>query len=220
MRRASARAQRRLLEVPDRRPRPGRTCAGGRHRRWREAGSAGLHEPGFERGAAGPEQVEQHAQGVDVGRRRDLAAMICSGAAYAGVRAASPSRVCAVSRAVASASSSFAMPKSSSFTCPSFVTSTLDGLRSRCTTRFAWACATASSTSRNRRCAPGRRVRARRSSGRSARRRCTPGRGRAGRAATAGSMSWAMCGCASRRGSCPRARSVSIAADRRRRSTA
>ena len=36
------------------------------------------------------------------------------------------------------------MPKSSSFTVPSAVTRMLDGLRSRWTIRFAWACATAS----------------------------------------------------------------------------
>ena len=41
------------------------------------------------------------------------------------------------------------MPKSSSFTCPSRVTSTFDGLRSRWTIRFACAWATADSTSRN-----------------------------------------------------------------------
>ena len=41
------------------------------------------------------------------------------------------------------------MPKSSSLTWPSGVTSTLDGLRSRWTIRFACACATASRTSRN-----------------------------------------------------------------------
>ncbi len=39
------------------------------------------------------------------------------------------------------------MPKSSSFTCPSAVTSTLDGFRSRCTTSCACACATARTTS-------------------------------------------------------------------------
>ena len=52
------------------------------------------------------------------------------------------------------------MPKSSSLTWPSAVTSTFDGLMSRCTIRFACACATAASTSRNRRMrasTPGRR---------------------------------------------------------------
>ena len=43
------------------------------------------------------------------------------------------------------------MPKSSSLTCPSVLTSTLAGLMSRWTIRLACACATASSTSRNRR---------------------------------------------------------------------
>ena len=43
------------------------------------------------------------------------------------------------------------MPKSSSLTWPSTLTSTLAGLRSRCTIRLACAWATASSTSRNRR---------------------------------------------------------------------
>ena len=41
------------------------------------------------------------------------------------------------------------MPKSSSFTRPSGVTSTLLGFRSRCSTRLLCACATAASTSRN-----------------------------------------------------------------------
>ena len=42
------------------------------------------------------------------------------------------------------------MPKSSSLTWPSALTSTFEGLRSRCTTRLACACATAASTPRNR----------------------------------------------------------------------
>ena len=46
---------------------------------------------------------------------------------------------------------SLAMPKSSSLTCPSLLTSTLAGLMSRWTIRLACACATASSTSRKRR---------------------------------------------------------------------
>ena len=43
------------------------------------------------------------------------------------------------------------MPKSSSLTCPSALTSTFEGFRSRWTTRLACAWATAASTSRNRR---------------------------------------------------------------------
>ena len=43
------------------------------------------------------------------------------------------------------------MPKSSSLTSPSVVTSTLEGLMSRWTIRLAWACATAANTSRKRR---------------------------------------------------------------------
>ena len=52
-----------------------------------------------------------------------------------------------------SLSSSFAMPKSSSFTMPSFVTRMFEGLMSRWTIRFACALPTASSTCRKRRSA-------------------------------------------------------------------
>jgi hypothetical protein len=58
----------------------------------------------------------------------------CSGALYSGVSAASSQRVAA---SPDSGSSSLAIPKSSSFTTPSCVTSTFDGFRSRCTIRFA-----------------------------------------------------------------------------------
>lgn len=56
----------------------------------------------------------------------------CSGAAYPGVITFRPVAV----RPGASASSIFAIPKSSSFTRPSSDTNTFDGLRSRCTIRF------------------------------------------------------------------------------------
>ncbi len=72
------------------------------------------------------------------------------------------------------------MPKSRSRTWPSAVTSTLEGLRSRCTTSRPWACATAASTwrkssSRARSPSADRRGRARRWVAPSR----TPGRGRA-----------------------------------------
>ena len=72
----------------------------------------------------------------------------CSGAAYFGVNATSPSRVMTVWTASVSSASSLAMPKSSSLTSPAAVTSTFDGLRSRWMIRLACACATADCTSR------------------------------------------------------------------------
>ena len=73
----------------------------------------------------------------------------CSGAAYSGDQAAAPLGVTVAGVPRPSPSNSFAIPKSSSFTCPCFATSTFDGFRSRWTIRFACACATAASTWRN-----------------------------------------------------------------------
>ena len=78
----------------------------------------------------------------------------CSGAAYSGVMAA-PAR-CVSAAAESASPSSLAMPKSSSFTCPSASTRMFEGLRSRCTTRCLCACSTAESTCRNNRCAHAR----------------------------------------------------------------
>jgi hypothetical protein len=71
----------------------------------------------------------------------------CSGEAYVGVSAASPNCVCRFSMSVSC--SSLAVPKSSRWAWPSSETSTLEGFRSRCTTRRSWANCTASSTWRN-----------------------------------------------------------------------
>ena len=70
-------------------------------------------------------------------RRLTASPRACSGLAYSGVSGTSPVRVSA-SRAPAG-SSSFAIPKSSSFGAPSAPTRMLLGPRSRCTTRWPWA---------------------------------------------------------------------------------
>ena len=59
---------------------------------------------------------------------------ICSGDAYSGV-SAHPADLRQIRLRRSPSSSSLAIPKSSSRTCPSSVTSTLEGFRSRCTTR-------------------------------------------------------------------------------------
>jgi hypothetical protein len=81
---------------------------------------------------------------------------ICSGAAYSGVRSRTPVAVSTRSDASSSASSSFAIPKSSSLGAPSGCTRMFDGLMSRCTTSRPCANCTisatrASSASRSRR---------------------------------------------------------------------
>ena len=98
---------------------------------------------------AGQEHEQQNAERVDVGRRRDGSARTCSGAAYSGVSASGGIVRELGPGPLHSASSSLPIPKSSSLICSSALTRMFDGLRSRCTTRLAWACATASATCRN-----------------------------------------------------------------------
>ena len=72
----------------------------------------------------------------------------CSGAMYASVPATTPASVSdcrdlVVPSAGSSLARRFARPKSSAFTSPSGVTTTFALLKSRCTTPFACACASA-----------------------------------------------------------------------------
>ena len=88
----------------------------------------------------------------------------CSGEAYSGVKARPASRVSAVASATPP-SSSLAMPKSSSLAWLSAVTRMLAGFRSRCTTSWPWAYATACATWLNRRSRCGQPRRAARDPG-------------------------------------------------------
>jgi hypothetical protein len=82
--------------------------------------------------AAGEEEIEQGAQGVASVAVVTLSPVIRSGATKDGVKARPASSVNWVAEmSPASTSRSLAIPKSRSFTRPSFDTMTFDGFRSR-----------------------------------------------------------------------------------------
>ena len=79
--------------------------------------------------------IQQHAERVDIARGRDRLAANLLGTRVLGRQREEAVAVAPRARLAASGLSSFAMPKSSSFTTPCSVTSTLPHFRSPCTIR-------------------------------------------------------------------------------------